>query len=864
MYVDDIPDGSSDKASARELINQIYELLLKASMLPHKFSSNEKSILEDIPSNLHCPNTQIKVLGLQWDTETDKLLFNFVDKLEPALNATKRSILSESAKIFDPLGLIAPITMKAKLIFQRLWLQNQAWDDPIPNNINNEWQQWQADVEEIKNLSSNRYFFDKSKGNPIRCDLFAFGDASNNAYATAIYIKAHYLDNTSTSSLVLSKTRVAPLTVMKDGAKPETIVRLELLAALITARAVSYVQEALETKHVTTNIFCFTDSAINLHRIKNGPSRYKIWVGNRIQEILSLTTQEQWFHCPGTMNPADIPSRGSTATELANSELWWKGPTFIHQPLNTWPPQPAPKLSDDPEEKKQINLDLPQLFNIQMNDEFMKIFNRFSCWDKTVKLFSLILRFGSHNHKQFRNKKMTLDEKRNTEQFLWQMSQKNGFHKEYTSLQNNGKIEKNSKISQYNPIWNDSKKLIISNSRLVQSDLSEETKRPTILPKDCPIVMKFVLHTHMTLGHASTGYTLSVLRQRFRICNGRRQIQKILRSCTKKHCTKPLQLGQQMSPLPSLRTDDVGAFRNTSCDLFGPMYAKHICNFENCPHPKFKKVYGALFTCFHSRAIHLELINDQGTDGFLDAFRSFVGRRGTPNVMFSDNAKNFKCASKEIRLLYKSVNWAKVQAEGQKTNIEWIFNVEKAPWANRIAERMVRSVKTPLRIIIGNASLTFRQMSILLTEIEGMVNNRPLSTVTDEPDDLTPITPAELVIGRRMDPLPDPNIRKNHTNFPHLWRKRQEVLNSFWKRWRHDYLLSQDVRKKWRTPSHENLKYKIVLIRDDNLSRNEWKLGRIIETFPSKDGFIRSVLVKTPTSTLRRPIQRIALLESIF
>ena len=180
------------------------------------------------------------------------------------------------------------------------------------------------------------------------------------------------------------------------------------------------------------------------------------------------------------------------------------------------------------------------------------------------------------------------------------------------------------------------------------------------------------------------------------------------------------------------------------------MYAKHICNFENCPHPKFKKVYGALFTCFHSRAVHLELINDQGTDGFLDAFRSFVGRRGTPNVMFSDNAKNFKCASKEIRLLYKSVNWAKVQAEGQKTNIEWIFNVEKAPWANGIAERMVRSVKTPLRIIIGNASLTFLQTSILLTEIEGMVNNRPLSTVTDEPDDLTPITTAELIIGRWM------------------------------------------------------------------------------------------------------------------
>ena len=92
---------------------------------------------------------------------------------------------------------------------------------------------------------------------------------------------------------------------------------------------------------------------------------------------------------------------------------------------------------------------------------------------------------------------------------------------------------------------------------------------------------------------------------------------------------------------------------------------------------------------------------------------------------------------------------------------------------------MVRSVKTPLRIIIGNAKLTSRQLAIILAEVEGIVNNRPLSTVTDHPDDLTPITPAELIIGRRMDPLPDPNLRKNETNIVHLWRKRQATLNAF-------------------------------------------------------------------------------------
>jgi hypothetical protein len=177
---------------------------------------------------------------------------------------------------------------------------------------------------------------------------------------------------------------------------------------------------------------------------------------------------------------------------------------------------------------------------------------------------------------------------------------------------------------------------------------------------------------------------------------------------------------------------------------------------------------------------------------------------------------------------------------------------------------MVRSIKNPLRKIVGSSKLTFRQLSVILTEIEGIVNNRPLAIVTEHPDDLTPITPAELIIGRRMCQLPDPNPRKLATPINHLWKKRQNTLNSFWKRWSHDYLLEQNVRKKWRTPDHQDLIDKVVLIKDDSLSRNVWKMGKIVDTVKSKDNLVRTVLVKTPTSVIRRPIQRIALLESVF
>ena len=865
-FMDDISHGDHDPELAKQIVKQIYDLLLEASMQPHKISSNDPAILEDIPTELLNQSKNVKVLGVQWDTERDSLMFNFIEKVELKQD-TKRTFLQQSASIFDPLGLISPFVAKVKILFQDLWILKLGWDEPLPPDIQLEWDKWKSEVKELMELEKPRCFFDKTKGPPQKVTLFAFGDASIKAYATAVYVTGSYSDGTKSAELVLSKSRVAPIKSVGGKTQRETIVRLELLAAMITARAVSYVAEALKSKITIDEIFCFTDSMINLHRIRKGPEKFKIWVGNRIQEILSLTTKEQWNFCPGLQNPADLPSRGLSARELIDSKLWWKGPDFICQDQAVWPKEESCSYTDNEMKTKQIDT-TPAVFITSENEKlFMQIFERFSSWEKTIRLFAIILRFGCPSHKKFQRKQFSINEKQHTELFLMRISQKKNFPKEMSKLSKGEEIDfKNSPIREYNPTWDDSRKILFSNSRLSQSNIATTTKFPILLPKNCPIVEKYVLNLHILHSHAGPGYVLALLRQKFRLCQGRRQVLKMIHKCPKRHCTKPVPLTQQMAPLPPLRIEDAAAFRNVAVDLFGPMYVKHWCQFETCPHPNDKEVYCALFTCFHSRAVHLELINDQGTEEFLNGFRSFIGRRGAPNVMFSDNAKNFKSASKEIRALFKSINWEKVKKEGQKQSIEWIFNTEKAPWANAICERLVRTVKTPLRVIVGPAKLTERQLSVILTEIEGIVNNRPLATVTDHPDDLVPITPAELIIGRRMETLPDPNFRNkvNETKIQHLWRKRQHVLNSFWKRWRHDYLLAQNVRKKWHNPSHEDLLNKVVLIQEDNLSRNEWKMGRIIETVKSKDGLIRTVIVKTSTSTLKRPIQRIALLENVF
>ena len=871
MYMDDVGTGTMEKQEAIKLAKELLDLLWLASMIPHKFAANDKDILQHIPAELHAPPGPRKLLGVQWDPEKDNIMFSIFDKINFASQTeTKRSILQQIGTIFDPMGLLTPLTLRAKIIFQQLWLQKINWDQQIPNDLNVQWQQWKNEINPLTNLEKSRCIL---KDKELKqATVVAFGDASEAAYGSAVYVKSTYIDGTIECNLVMAKSRVAPLEMVQETTKKLlTIVRLELIAALCTARAAHYVAEALRIPIEA----CFTDSLINLGRIKRGGNAYKQWVGNRINEIAALIPAELWHFCPGLQNPADLASRGSNASELTESKLWWHGPDFINLHPGQWP-----KLEKIPDlestlEKSELQPSSSKVSATKTDFTLMDtIVDRFENWEKFLRFSAYILRMGHPEHKQFRNHKLSVPELKQTELFWIQRIQQRAFQEELATMQTQGsngilplQTSKTSRLKDLNPMFDQKRKIIFSESRLIFSDLPESTKRPIILPKNDKVVKKYVIFMHKINGHAGPELTLSLIRQRYRIIQGRRQVRTIIRGCPKKKCTKPPSLTQIMAPLPKERTTEPTSFKNVSVDLFGPLFVKHSCVHENCPHPKTTKVYGCLYTCFHTRAVHIELLEEASSEDFFLGFRNFISRRGCPSYMFSDNGKNFVHAAKELRMLYRTIAWKKLEQDGQAKGIEWVFNVEKAPWANGLAERLVKSTKQPLRIILGQAQLTFRQLQAVIHEVESILNNRPLSQVGDDPDDLIPITPSQLIIGRRMDNLADPNFQqaKDVTlDFKTMWRKRQVLLNSFWKRWSTSYLQNLNVRQKWRIPNHTDLQNRVVLIRDDNMSRNEWKMGRIVEQIPSKDGMIRAVRLQTSKGFIRRPIQRLALLENVF
>ena len=259
-----------------------------------------------------------------------------------------------------------------------------------------------------------------------------------------------------------------------------------------------------------------------------------------------------------------------------------------------------------------------------------------------------------------------------------------------------------------------------------------------------------------------------------------------------------------------------------------------------------------MYTCCVVRAVHLDLVPDMSASTFLRSFKRFAARRGLPSRVISDNGKTFKAASKTIQAV---LGHKEVKRYFSGLGVKWVFNIPKAPWWGGIFERLVRPTKRCLRKIIGQAKLSYDELLTALTEVEMVLNSRPLTYVSSN-DLEEPLTPSHLLIGRRVMSLPDPvpdddsdddvtadqlNRRSKHLNL---------TLNRFWKRWRNEYLL--ELREAHRHNKGTEVAPvevgDVVVIHSENQPRGFWKLARVERTITGHDGKIRGAAVRVTNS----------------
>ena len=439
--------------------------------------------------------------------------FSELVKRADDLSVTKRTILKVIAALYDPLGIVSPVLVSMKILFQELCARKVGWDEELSSEEKRRWLGWINDLRSVNEICVPRCVFKMPQG-PINCSLHGFGDASNKAYCAVVYL-VYEVFGAFYVTLLTSKTRVSPL-------KPQTTPRLELMSGRILAKLVKTVMTALKEEVELTEIRLWLDSKTVLWWINN-KGEWKQFVRHRVNEILRMTRKEDWAHCPGEQNPADVGSRGARASELKEGKLWWNGPAWLAGPKDGWP---TTELDETPESKEEMNKVTVTVASVTPKKGIATVIeiNKFSRFSRLLRVSAWIMRFLKNSQSTrkgtIRNQGiLQRDEIAEAERMWIEASQdelKRG--KNY-----------NETVRKLNLVDLDG--LLKCYGRLENSDLDLASQQPIILPKDHRLTRLVIEECHHRTQHGGVRSTLGELRLRFWVPKGRQVVKKVLREC---------------------------------------------------------------------------------------------------------------------------------------------------------------------------------------------------------------------------------------------------------------------------------------------------------------------------------------------
>ncbi|XP_057660737.1 uncharacterized protein LOC130896573 [Diorhabda carinulata] len=362
---------------------------------------------------------------------------------------------------------------------------------------------------------------------------------------------------------------------------------------------------------------------------------------------------------------------------------------------------------------------------------------------------------------------------------------------------------------------------------------------------------------HVRLGHAGGQNVLSNVRLRYWPLNGLRQIKQIIRDCKVCYRLNAQTARQIMADLPKDRVTYSRPFQKVGVDFGGPFFIKSS-TLRKAP---VTKCYIAIFVCMATKAVHIELVSNLTTDAFIAALKRFGARRGNPTVIYSDNATNFLGARNQLRELYKHFQKNEfsdaIQNYLTQNETQWKFIPPRSPHWGGIWEAAIKSAKYHIARLIGLTKLTFEQFSTILSQIEAILNSRPLSALCNDPSDFQYLTSGDFLIGSSLTAYPEKDLTHAPENRLKFWQQCAKTQQLFWKRWSVDYLNRLQNRPKW-LKTYENLQTNdLVLLKEENVPPLNWPMARIIEAISGPDGKVRVVRLKTKTGETTRAITKL-------
>lgn len=518
MYVDDFISGCDTVEEAQILQADVVNVFQRGGFNIRKWASNSQRVLDSIPepnregvTSLNiCRESVLKTLGLFWHTQEDE--FHFVVNLsEKPAKSSMRTLLSDVSKLFDPLGILAPVIITAKILYQSLWRKGLNWDDELPEDITNEWLSLRSKLFELENIKIPRHV-----GVSKLCSIeyHGFCDASMKAYSAVVYCRTFY-QGIYNVQLLTSKTRVAPI-------KTVSLPNLELCGATLLSKLMTKVRVAME---LDAKLFAWTDSTIVLDWLRNNEHK-QVFVANRISIILDHLKPTNWHHVRSKDNPADVASRGICPSMLLEHTLWWNGPSWLKLAIEDWP---TSKNRDHSNHQEIVEIHIAAT-KIEYDDVLSKIMERFSSLDKLVRVISRCIYFYNklrkNNNQVYTHTYLTADDHRYSMHILIKHVQLLNYENEIKLLKKSLGLGK-SKIASLYP-YLDNEGIIRVGGRLHNAEIHHDQKHPILLPSNHHLTKLVITKVHLDTLHGGVKLTNATIRQQYWVPNARTSIRYII------------------------------------------------------------------------------------------------------------------------------------------------------------------------------------------------------------------------------------------------------------------------------------------------------------------------------------------------
>ena len=840
--VDDVLASIRDEKTLRKAKEELTALYADMGMTSHKWASNNEELLDQIPKEDQATSVSlgtrdedlyIRTLGMLYCCSPDAFKFVYRPHVYQKDDWTLRRMTSVAGQLYDPLQLLAPVTVKGKMIIQAVWREKLDWDDIVPDSLGQLMTEYCEDHQFTDRVEIPR---NVGIAEDELSTLVIFVDASGMAMAAVAYI-ASQNGGQCDSNLLCSRNKLAPI----QGS--DTIPRMELAACQIGVELAVAICRCFGWN--VAEVCYYSDSMTALWWLQS-TQLMTPYVGSRVMRVTERATPEQWSHVRTDENPADLPTRGISVDEIVDCKLWWKGPEFLSKPISEWPARPEPletaeaaaEVRTMEEICRMISQVSQQVFRNKKADKLAdQIMQMIKGGRSLQKGFALLNALVGCLNKVFENQGLNLPVRTHDElmKVLVRKAQADKFP-DFKGIMKSNDLVLESPYCDLNLYYDEEDILRTGHSIPVREHKLVKLVDPILLHGEMEIVpwMFQDIHERVLKHTGGIASLLAKVRENYYVIHGRTLAKRIDRSCP--WCSLRKQIVPRLPAAPmhesrlGVDQEHLRAFKQIGVDLAGPWSIRNGKYVQ--------KRWLMIIICCVTRVTNVEICYDYSGEAALNALERHVSRYGRPSYVNSDGAKDFQFSA---RVLQERIEFWRKESDFDQdhTNrVRWLINPASSPTFSGHVETMVKMVKKCLRQIGARNSVLYNhdEFHTVATQAAAFVNTRPYSLAADKE---FPLVPADFVLTGHDVLYSGPHTGASSKSMSNRYNAMIENLQDIWTLF-HSLYLTEVRRRQERAPHLWRLRVgDVVAVEKENVSRPNWPTGRIIRELTGSDGTSR-------------------------